>query len=320
MGRELPCAGSFRLWGPVASGELSRRGGCVVRVRQTGIMGQHELGSALRELRDRTTPAAVGLPSVGRRRARGLRREELADLAGVSADYLRRLEQGRRRPSPAVVTALARALRVSEAEYERLCALAGHAAADGQVPRVTGAGATRLLERLGNTPVCLCDAAWNVVGWNDAWAVLQCGEPTASPWDRNLAWRIFGDAPSSVHRTPEHATGFETLLTARLRTASLRYPADDSLAALVDELRATSASFDGLWRAARTTGTQEDRSVLRHPDVGELTLDCDLLAVPDGDAVAMLFTAAPGSTDAGRLHDLVGHLAATPVGGRTGPG
>ncbi|MGC8920155.1 helix-turn-helix domain-containing protein [Streptomyces sp. PG2] len=58
-------------------------------------------------------------------RARGLRREELADLAGVSADYLRRLEQGRRRPSPAVVTALARALRVSEAEYERLCALAG---------------------------------------------------------------------------------------------------------------------------------------------------------------------------------------------------
>jgi len=283
-------------------------------------MGAHELGAALREFRDRTTPSAVGLPSGGRRRARGLRREELAELAGVSADYLRRLEQGRRRPSPTVVTALARALRLSETEYERLCALAGHAAADGQIPHVTGAGAARLLERLGNTPMCLCDAAWNVVGWNDAWAALQCGEPTASPWDHNLAWRIFGDAPSRVHRTAEYATGFETLLTGRLRTASLRYPADDSLAALVDELRGTSASFDGLWRTARTTGAQEDRSVLSHPDVGDITLDCDMLAVPDGDAVAMIFTAPPGSVGAGRLHELVGDRAANAVGGQTGPG
>jgi transcriptional regulator with XRE-family HTH domain len=77
------------------------------------------LGVALRELRERTEPAAVGLPAGGRRRTRGLRREELAELAGVSADYVRRLEQGRGHPSVGVVNAVARALRLERAEYER---------------------------------------------------------------------------------------------------------------------------------------------------------------------------------------------------------
>ncbi|GAA4497982.1 hypothetical protein GCM10023191_042350 [Actinoallomurus oryzae] len=145
-----------------------------------------------------------------------------------------------------MVAALARALRLGRAEYERLCALSGHAAADGQVPREVGAGAIRLLERLDGTPVCLCDAAWNVVAWNGAWAALRCGEPTAHRWDGNIAWRTFGGAPSRVRRTAERVAGFETMLAARLRTASLRYPADTSLAALVDELRSESGMFDGL--------------------------------------------------------------------------
>jgi hypothetical protein len=94
--------------------------------------------------------------------------------------------------------------------------------------------------------VCLCDAAWNVVAWNGAWAALRCGEPTAHRWDGNIAWRTFGGAPSRVRRTAERVAGFETMLAARLRTASLRYPADTSLAALVDELRSESGMFDGL--------------------------------------------------------------------------
>lgn len=273
-------------------------------------MGQLDFGAALRQLRERTAPATVGLPAGGRR-TRGLRRDELAELAGVSEDYVRRLEQGRRHPSAGVMTALARALRLGRAEYEQLCALAGHAAADGQVPREVGAGAVRLLERLDGTPVCLCDAAWNVVAWNGAWAALRCGEPTAHPWDGNLAWRTFSGSPGRVSRTAERAAGFETILAARLRTAALRYPADTALAALVDELRSTSGTFDGLWRTAKTAVVQEDRSVLSHPDVGEVTLDCDLLAVPDDDAVAMIFTARPGSADAARLGEIVGARPAT---------
>jgi MmyB-like transcription regulator ligand binding domain len=84
------------------------------------------------------------------------------------------------------VNAIARALRVERAEYERLCSLAGHAAANGRVPRYVGAGAARLLERLGGIPVCLCDAAWNVVAWNGAWAAPRCGEPTGHAWDGNI--------------------------------------------------------------------------------------------------------------------------------------
>lgn len=271
---------------------------------------------ALRQLRERTEPNAVGLSAVGRRRARGLRREELAELAGVSADYIRRLEQGRRHPSPGVVNAIARALRVELTEYERLCVLAGYAAADGQVPREVRPGALRLLERL-DAAVCLCDAAWNVVAWNSAWARLRCGEPTGHAWDGNVAWRTFGEAPGRVSRTAKSATSFETMLAARLRMASLRYPADTSLAALVDEMRGTSRKFDRLWHTAGTVGAHEDRAVLSHPGVGELTLDCDLLAVPDGDLLAMIFTTRPGSADAARLGEIAGNRPGLPTGGQT---
>src|SRR3954447_15487531 len=119
-------------------------------------MALRDLGAAVRWLRENTDPVSVGLPTSGLtsgvRRVRGLRREELAELAGVSADYVRRLEQGRSHPSAGVVHAIARALRVGRADYERLCALAGYAAADGRVPAEAGAGAMRLLERFDDTP------------------------------------------------------------------------------------------------------------------------------------------------------------------------
>lgn len=284
-------------------------------------MGLHEFGVTVRRLRERTEPASVGLP-VGGRRVRGLRREELAELAGVSADYVRRLEQGHSHPSAAVVNAIARALRVGRPEYERLCALAGHAAADGRVPREVGAGAVRLLERLDGTAVCLCDAAWNVVAFNGAWTALACGVPTGHAWDTNLAWRTFGKAPSQVSRTAERAAGFEAMLAARLHSASLRYPSDASLTALVDELRSTSRTFDTLWRTPGTGGAHADRAMLRHPDGGDVMLDCDLLAIPGDDLVAMVFTAAPGSADAARLGEIVagaGQPAAVRVG-QVGPG
>ena len=94
----------------------------------------------MRHLRERTDPASVGLPAGGRRTT-GLRREELGDLAGMSADYIRRLEQGRSHPSAGVVKAIARALRAGRADYERLSSLAGYAAAVGHVPTDLGTAA-----------------------------------------------------------------------------------------------------------------------------------------------------------------------------------
>jgi transcriptional regulator with XRE-family HTH domain len=248
----------------------------------------------------------VALTAGGRRRTRGLRREELADLAGVSADYIRRLEQGWSHPSAGVVNSLARALRVDRAEYEHFCALAGHAPADGPVPRGIGPGARRLLERLEGTPVCVCDATWTVVAWNSAWEALACGGQMSHSWDRNLAWRAFNPDSGRVRRSAEQAARFEAMLAAELRTASLRYPADDTLAALIDELRSTSRSFSTLWSRAGAVAHQDDQSVLSHPEVGDIALDCDLLTARDSDLRAMVFTAQPGSEDAGRLRELVG--------------
>src|SRR4051794_2908348 len=217
----------------------------------------HDLGAAVRRLREGTEPTALGLP-VGRRRVRGLRREELAERAGVSADYVRRLEQGRSHPSAAVVNAIARALRVGRSDYERLCALAGYTAADGLVPREPGPAALRLLERLGDTPVFLCDASWNAVAVNGAWMALQAGASTGNARDWNVAWRTFCNPLRGISRTAQSATGFEAVLAARLQIAYLRYPADVPLAALVDDLRSTSRTFDALWRTPPAAAEAEN--------------------------------------------------------------
>lgn len=266
-------------------------------------MALHDLGVAVRQLRENTEPAAVELPvdvPPGGRRVRGLRREELAELAGVSADCVRQLEQGRRQPSAGVVKAIARALRVGPAEYERLCALAGYAAADGQVPREAGAAAMRLLERFADTPMFPCDPAWNVVAINGAWMALQAGAQTGHPWDWNVAWRTFCNALGGISRTEDRAAGFQALLAVRLRSTYLRYPAE-----LVDDLRSTSRPFDTLWRTPKTLVAYENRAVFRHPDVGPITLDGNLLEIPGDNLMAVVLTATPGSTDAGRLGEIV---------------
>ncbi|GHH41045.1 helix-turn-helix domain-containing protein [Lentzea cavernae] len=267
-------------------------------------MALQDLGAEVRRLREGTDPASIGLPP-GSRRTRGVRREELAELAGVSADHVRRLEQGRRHPSAAVVNAIARALRLRPAEYERLCALAGYIAVDGRVPREAGSGAMRLLERFADTPVFLTDAAWNVVAVNGAWMALGAGASNLRPRDWNVAWRTFSHAHREISRADDDAAAFRATLTARLHSTSLRYPGDEQLAELVDELRTTSRSFDALWRAPAIVAPFENRAVFRHPGVGDIALDGTLLEVPGDNLQAVVLTAAPGSADAGRLGEVV---------------
>ncbi|MEV4313305.1 helix-turn-helix domain-containing protein [Actinocrispum sp. NPDC049592] len=289
-------------------------------------MSLSDLGAAVRWLREHTEPAAAGLPVGGLRangrRVRGLRREELAELAGVSADYLRRLEQGRRHPSAGVVTAISRALRLDRADYERLCALAGYAAADGHVPREAGRAAMQLLRRFDDTPAFLADAAWNVVAVNGAWLALSGRAASGTGLDWNVAWRTFCDPRREIGRTDEHQAGFQAVLATRLRDAYLRYPADASLGELVDELRSTSRPFDTLWRTPKTVPAYENRAVFRHPDGAAITLDGALLEVPGDDLMAVVLTAEPDSADAARLGEVVrasGRPAVVRVG-QTGPG
>ena len=284
-------------------------------------MASQDLGAEVRRLREAARPAALGLPA-GRRRAPGVRREELGELAGVSADYVRRLEQGRRHPSAAVLNAIARVLRVGPAEYERLCALAGYAAADGRVPSTAGPEAVRLLERLPGTPAFLTDAAWNVVAVNGAWTALGAGGANRHLRDWNVAWRTFSAAHREISRGDDHATEFRAMLVSRLHGTRLRYPGDEALAGLVDELRTTSRPFDTLWRAPRTVAAYENRAVFHTPGVGDITLDGTVLELPGHHLQAVLLTAAPGSADAGRLGEVVGAATGPAVVrvGQPGPG
>lgn len=284
-------------------------------------MERHEFGAAVRHLRESADPAAVGLP-VGGRRVTGLRREELGELAGMSADYVRRLEQGRSHPSAGVVKAIARALGVGRADYERLSALAGYAAADGQVPTDLGPGATRLLERFSDTPMIVTDAAMNIVAVNSGFLALEHWDLIGERWEWNVAWRIFCHPFAAFQQSDADATSHETIQVAQLRAALLRYPGDASLAALVDDMRTRSQRFDTLWRVPRPVEAYESSATFTQSDGDSLTLVGNLIALPGDDLSAVLLTAAPGSRDAARLVEVVSASdgAAVIKVGQSGPG
>ena len=268
-------------------------------------MDSWEFGRTLRHWRDRLTPAAVGVPVGGRRRAAGLRREELAALAGISVNYLTRLEQGQARaPSAQVVEALARALRVSDAERDLLFRLAGHATPGLDVvsSRITP-GVQRLLDRLAITPVAVFDATWTLLIANAPYDALL-GQTTS--WrgnERNSVWRnLIGPGTRVVH-SPEEQAEFEALLVADLRLTASRYPADQRLKRLTRDLAAQSPRFVELWETG-ALGPHQDfgrHKVIDHPAVGRITLDCDTVIVAADDLRIMIYTAEPETEDAERL-------------------
>ena len=262
----------------------------------------------LRTWRDRMSPGQVGLAVNAPRRTRGLRREELAVLAGISADYLVRLEQGRAsNPSTQVCAALARALQLSDPEQAHLFRLAGHAGGDGVVSRQVPASVRRLLDQLDQHPIAVYDAMWTLISWNRLWAALL-GDPSAlDERDRNVLWRHFTGGPSRVTHTPAEQAAFEASTVADLRTAAGRYPADPRLAALVEDLCRASERFRTLWAAATVADHEQDTKVVEHPEVGRVALDCDVLATQRGDLRVVVYTARPGSDAQTRL-DLLGAI------------
>jgi transcriptional regulator with XRE-family HTH domain len=264
-----------------------------------------EFGRAVRRWRDRAAPQTAGLPVGGRRRAAGLRREELAAQAGISVDYLTRLEQGRAiSPSSQVVEALARALRLSDAERELLFRLAGLAAPGHHVvsARITPS-VQRLLDRLANTPVAVYDAAWNLIVANRPYDALM-GETTS--WrgiERNGVWRNLVGPGSRAVDTPEAHALLESRLVADLRMTAARYPADRELKRLISQLTAQSPRFAELWESSEVNWPQDQarHKIIDHPDVGFIALDCDTLIVAGDDLRIMVYTAEPGTEDAERL-------------------
>ncbi|KAB1119174.1 helix-turn-helix transcriptional regulator [Micromonospora aurantiaca] len=275
-------------------------------------MDRRELAVFLRSRRERITPADVGLPAGRRRRTPGLRREEAARLAFISTEYYTRLEQGRGpRPSREVLAGLARALRLSDAERDHLHHLAGAPPAPPSgPPREVRQSVLDLLHRLPQAAAFVTSAAFEVIAWNDLAAALMEDFSAVPRRDRNLVRRAFLGPHlhgaglydvSDVSEFARHSVG-------RLRAAAARYPDDPEMAALIADLLAGSEEFARLWASHEVGGARTLCKTFRHPLVGPVTVNCDVLDITDRDQQVVIYTATPGSPseEALRLLSVIG--------------
>ncbi|MER6991827.1 helix-turn-helix transcriptional regulator [Saccharopolyspora hirsuta] len=252
-------------------------------------MNKLDLAQFLRHRREARRPAEVGLRVSGRRRTPGLRREEVAWLAGVSTNYYERLEQARApRPSTQVLAALAKALRLTEAESEHLARLAGQAppVRDEQVPD----GVLRLLDRLGPVPAYVVDERYDVVAWNALATNLIADFSALPPEDRNvLRMSMSSDRCSSPNDE------FARQAAADLRRAAARHPDDPRLAQLTSEYADFNAGFAESWTDHEVQPRPTLRKHIDHPDLGTLDLEAQILQSPSSPHRLIFLTAEPGT-------------------------
>lgn len=269
-----------------------------------GEVDRAELATVLRTARSRLTPADAGLPSGSRRQVPGLRREEVASLAGVSIDYIVRLEQGRGpKPSEQVLGALTRALRLTDVDRDLVYRLAGSEPPQaGRIPMVIRPSVLRLLDRLADLPVLVLSAKSDVLAWNPLSAALL-GDFSAIPVaERNIMWqRFLGTGMGRVVMTPEEADSNAAACVGCLRAVKAAYPDDPGLTRLLTELRTGSTEFEEHWQAGRSSVMHSLTKTIAHPDLGALTLDCDAMHVPDTDQTVIIYSAAPNTPTATAL-------------------
>jgi transcriptional regulator with XRE-family HTH domain len=278
-----------------------------------------DLGSTIRAWRDRLAPSAAGLPARTGRRTTGLRREELAELAGVSVDYVVRLEQGRATtPSVQVVAALARALQLTVDERDHLFRLASLAPpSSGRVSEHLTPSVHRVLSRLGDAAVAVFAADWQLIWWNRSWAAVL-GDPSGVPVPvRNFARCVFplpedGAAVAQWPVVVHDQAHTEAAVASDLRRATGRFPDDPRLSGLVSDLLAGNARFAELWAAGTVSAHREDRKVVHHPAVGPIAIDCDTLTDGEADLKIVVMTAAPDTEDESRFR-LALVVGASPV-------
>ncbi|MDJ1640318.1 helix-turn-helix transcriptional regulator [Streptomyces pakalii] len=261
-------------------------------------MERDQLADFLRRRREAIRPAEVGIAGGPRRRTSGLRREEVAMLAGMSVDYVVRLEQGRSsQPSPQLLTALARALRLTDDERDHLFHLAGHQPPPADaVAGLARAGLVRMLDLLGDTPAMVVSDLGEVLAQNRM-SLLLAGDHTGFSGDRRyLVYRWFTDPAVRAAGAPEEHEHQARQLVADLRAAAGRRSGDPVVARLIDRLRAASEEFRRIWAEHEVGVRRADRKTLLHPRVGRLVMDCETLVTPDHGQLLLVLTPADAGT------------------------
>ncbi|MFJ4648266.1 helix-turn-helix transcriptional regulator [Streptomyces bobili] len=278
------------------------------------------LGEFLRSCRSRLVPDEVGVPRTGRRRVSGLRREELAQLAGMSVDYYTRLEQGRARTaSPAVLDSLAAALRLDDAERAHLFDLAGDHRPRHQEPgralQQVDPTARRLLETLDSaySPAFVLGRHTDVLAGNRLAYALITDFATLAPRERNQARFVFLDPYARELYSDWDTVAADT--AAMLRMEAGRRPADRELGDLIGELSVHSADFRDLWADQRVVERTSGTKAYHHPVVGDLTVSYQAMALAGReDQTLFVYTTQSGSADETALRLLAAWKSSVDLG------
>lgn len=276
-------------------------------------MTQHrtEIAAFLRARRARVSPRDAGLPETGtgRRRTPGLRRQEVAQLAGMSVDYYIRLEQGRGpHPSRQVLSALARALMLTGGERDYLFRMADEAPPPPVQPgREITPGLRYLLDSMRETPAYVVDAAYNVLAWNHL-ATFFIGDLSGHD-DRNMIRWTFRRPALDAMWSDEDFVRFTRATVADLRAGYARYPGDPEIESLVTEMLALSPRFAEMWEAHEVEARGPMVKHVNHRQAGPLEFECQVLHVAETGQRMIAYCAAPGSATAAAFAQLVAQPA-----------
>jgi transcriptional regulator with XRE-family HTH domain len=271
---------------------------------------QNLLGTYLKDRRGKLDPAALGFP-LKRRRTPGLRREEVAHRANVSATWYTWLEQGRGgAPSADVVDRIARALMLTDVEREHLFLLAlgrppeaHYQAAEGVTTRLQ-----RVLDSLEISPAYVKTSTWDVVAWNRAAAAVLVDYGTLDPKQRNLLRLVFLDPHIRV-KQPDWQ-GVARFVVGAFRADVARAGAAKNVEALVDELSRESPEFAALWRDHDVRDTYEGPKRVRHPKAGVIALEYSTFAVDGRPDLSLVIYNPATPADAEKIRSLVKPRAA----------
>jgi len=265
----------------------------------------NQLGNYLKDRRAKLDPATFGFP-LKRRRTPGLRREEVAQRANVSATWYTWLEQGRGgAPSADVLDRIARAMMLTDVEREHLFLLgsgrppeARYRAPDGITPRLQ-----RLLDTLEYSPAFIRTATWDVIAWNKAAAAVLTDYSTLAVGQRNVLRMMFRD--SRVRAAQSNWQSVARYVVASFRADVARAGAARNVQSLVDELCATSPEFAAMWRDNDVQGHGDGVKSLHHPVAGPLSMEFSAFAVDGRPDLNMVIYNPATPTDADKIRALL---------------